>query len=61
MPPGIVVDTFHFTDPHKTLELNPSESARLQKNIEDVLSGALPLETLMRGRDEGALARRSRR
>jgi [protein-PII] uridylyltransferase len=47
---GIVVDTFHFTDPHKTLELNPSELARLQKNIEDVLSGAIPRETLLRGR-----------
>jgi [protein-PII] uridylyltransferase len=48
---SVVVDTFHFTDPHKTLELNPSELARLEKNIEDVLSGAIPLETLMRGRD----------
>ena len=48
---GVVVDTFHFTDPHKTLELNPSELARLEKNIEDVLSGAIPVETLMRGRD----------
>ena len=48
---GVVVDTFHFTDPHKTLELNPSELARLEKNIESVLSGAIPVETLMRGRD----------
>jgi [protein-PII] uridylyltransferase len=47
---GIVVDTFHFTDPHKTLELNPSESGRLEKNIIDVLSGSVGLETLMRGR-----------
>ena len=47
----MVVDTFHFTDPHKTLELNPSELARLEKNIEDVLCGATPVETLMRGRD----------
>ena len=47
---GIVVDTFHFTDPHKTLELNPSELARLQENIEDVLTGAVPRETLLRGR-----------
>lgn len=47
---GIVVDTFHFTDPHRTLELNPSELARLQKNIEDVLTGATPQESLMRGR-----------
>lgn len=47
---GVVVDTFHFTDPHKTLELNPSELARLQKNIEGVLTGAIPRETLLRGR-----------
>ena len=47
---GTVVDTFHFTDPHKTLELNPSELARLQKNIEDVLTGAIPREMLLRGR-----------
>jgi [protein-PII] uridylyltransferase len=50
---GVVVDTFHFTDPHKTLELNPSELARLQKNIEDVLTGLTPRETLMRGRAAG--------
>lgn len=47
---AIVVDTFHFTDPHKTLELNPSELARLQRNIEDVLTGAISRETLLRGR-----------
>ncbi len=47
---GVVVDTFHFTDPHKTLELNPSELARLKGNIAEVLSGAVPQETLMRGR-----------
>jgi [protein-PII] uridylyltransferase len=47
---GIVVDTFHFTDPHKTLELNPSELSRLQENIEDVLTGTIPRESLLRGR-----------
>jgi [protein-PII] uridylyltransferase len=47
---GVVVDAFHFTDPHKTLELNPSELARLQKNIEDVLTGVIPREMLLRGR-----------
>ena len=47
---GIVVDTFHFTDPHGTLELNPSEKTRLQKNIVDVLSGAVRRESLMGGR-----------
>jgi [protein-PII] uridylyltransferase len=49
---GIVVDTFHFTDAYKTLELNPQEAARLQKNISEVLSGTLSLETLMQGRAE---------
>jgi [protein-PII] uridylyltransferase len=47
---GVVVDTFHFTDPHKTLELNPPELARLKGNIAEVLSGAVPQETLLRGR-----------
>ena len=47
---GTVVDTFHFTDPHKTLELNPSELERLQTNIEDVLTGVTARETLLRGR-----------
>jgi [protein-PII] uridylyltransferase len=47
---GTVVDSFHFTDPHTTLELNPSELARLQKTIEDVLTGAIPRDTLLRGR-----------
>jgi [protein-PII] uridylyltransferase len=47
---GVVVDTFHFTDSYATLELNPSEAGRLQKNIVDVLTGELALETLMRGR-----------
>jgi [protein-PII] uridylyltransferase len=47
---GVVVDAFHFTDPHKTLELNPSELGRLQKNIEDVLTGVIPREMLLRGR-----------
>lgn len=47
---GIVVDTFHFTDPHKTLELNPSEGARLERNIEEVLTGVISREALLRGR-----------
>ena len=45
-----VVDTFHFADPHSTLDLNPSEGARLQQNIAAVLAGSLSIETLMQGR-----------
>jgi [protein-PII] uridylyltransferase len=47
---SIVVDTFHFTDPHNTLALNPTERTRLQNNITDVLAGVVPLGTLMRGK-----------
>ena len=36
---GTVVDTFHFTDPNRTLELNPSERQRLEQNITAVVSG----------------------
>ena len=41
---GIVVDVFYFSDPHSTLELNPSEPARLEANIVAVLSSAAPLD-----------------
>ena len=47
---GTVVDVFYFSDPHSTLELNPSEPARLEAHIAEVLSSAAPLEALMRGR-----------
>jgi [protein-PII] uridylyltransferase len=47
---GIVMDTFHFTDPHNTLVLNPSEGKRLENNIADVLLGVIRPDTLMRGR-----------
>ena len=47
---GVVVDVFYFSDPHSTLELNPSEPKRFQENIAEVLGGAVPLDALMRGR-----------
>jgi len=47
---GTVVDTFHFTDPNRTLELNPGERQRLEQNITAVVSGQTPLEDLLRGR-----------
>ena len=47
---GTVVDTFHFTDPNRTLELNPDERQRLEQNITSVVSGQTPLEDLLRGR-----------
>ena len=43
----LVLDTFRFVDLYKTLELNPSESGRLEQSVIEVLSGELSLATLM--------------
>jgi len=47
---GIILDTFHFTDLHRTLELNPGEISRFRKSLEDVLNGKAALEPLLKGR-----------
>ena len=47
---GIILDTFHFTDLHRTLELNPGEIARFRKSLEDVLNGKAALEPLLKSR-----------
>jgi [protein-PII] uridylyltransferase len=54
---GVVLDTFHFADLHRTLELNPGEISRFQQSIADVLNGKQPLEPLMKGRLAAAVAR----
>jgi [protein-PII] uridylyltransferase len=45
---GVVLDTFQFVDTHRTLELNPGEKTRLRQNIEDVVSGKMPLEPMLK-------------
>jgi [protein-PII] uridylyltransferase len=50
---GVILDTFHFTDLHHTLELNPSEVARFRKSLEDVVNGKAALDPLLKSR-EGA-------
>jgi [protein-PII] uridylyltransferase len=47
---GIIVDTFQFADPFRTLELNPSETGRFEQNILDVVSNKTPIEDLLRRR-----------
>jgi len=54
---GIVLDTFHFADLHRTLELNPTEGERFQRSLIDVVNGKEPLEPLLRGRDSASRAR----
>ena len=54
---GVVLDTFHFTDLHRTLELNPSEVERFQASLNDVLSGKAALEPLLQSRESASRAR----
>jgi [protein-PII] uridylyltransferase len=54
---GVVLDTFHFVDMHRTLELNPGERARFQQSLADVVSGKQPLEPLLKGRLAAAVAK----
>jgi [protein-PII] uridylyltransferase len=54
---GVVLDTFHFADLHRTLELNPGEVARFRKSLADVVNGKAALEPLLKGRDSASRAR----
>ncbi len=54
---GVVLDTFQFVDLHHTLELNPSEIARFQKSIADIVNGKAPLEPLLKGRESASKAK----
>ena len=47
---GTVVDTFRFTDPYKTLELNPEERERFRSLIGAVALGSVNTEGLLRAR-----------
>ncbi len=47
---GIILDSFVFTDPHRTLELNPTESDRLTRTLERVALGRLDVRDLLRSR-----------
>jgi [protein-PII] uridylyltransferase len=54
---GIVLDTFHFSDLHRTLELNPTETDRFLRSLKDVVSGKSPLEPLLSSRESASRAR----
>jgi len=57
---GIVVDTFHFTDRFRTLELNLPEWERFKRSIRDVLNGEADLEKMLRDRMRSSKAMASR-
>ncbi len=54
---GVVLDTFHFADLHRTLELNPTEKDRFVKSLHDVLQNKAALEPLLQSRDTASRAR----
>jgi [protein-PII] uridylyltransferase len=47
---GVILDTFVFADPKRTLELNPPEMERLQETLERVALGKLDIDALLRSR-----------
>jgi len=53
---GVVLDTFHFADLHRTLELNPDEEPRFLKSLADVVNGKVSLEPLLKGRENASRA-----
>jgi [protein-PII] uridylyltransferase len=55
---GLILDTFVFADPHRTLELNPSELQRLQQTIEHVALGKVDVQRLLVGRPKPAKNKR---
>jgi [protein-PII] uridylyltransferase len=44
---GIVLDTFHFEDLHRTLELNPSEVERFRGRLAEVIVGRMPVKPML--------------
>ena len=57
---GTVVDSLHFTDRFRTLELNLSEWARFKNSVVSVLLGEADLEKMLRDRqrsEKGAIAK----
>jgi [protein-PII] uridylyltransferase len=55
---GVVLDTFTFADPHRTLELNPPEVDRLRGVVRKVVEGKQEADKLLRGRPKPFLSSR---
>ncbi|RRA47120.1 HD domain-containing protein [Acidipila sp. EB88] len=47
---GIILDSFQFTDPFRTLELNPGEHERFLKSLRSALRGEIAIEGMLRSR-----------
>jgi [protein-PII] uridylyltransferase len=55
---GLVLDTFTFADPNRTLDLNPTEVDRLRTVTERVLAGKVNVRELLRNRPKPKLPSR---
>lgn len=58
---GVVLDTFSFADPLRTLDLNPSEVDRLRATAEKVIAGKAEVKDLLRSRPKPTLPSRKAR
>jgi [protein-PII] uridylyltransferase len=47
---GVIVDSFHFSDVFRTLELNPSEKERFLGSVHDVVAQKVPVQQLLEAR-----------
>jgi [protein-PII] uridylyltransferase len=47
---GVIVDSFHFSDVFRTLELNPTEKDRFLENLRDVVAQKVSVEQLLEAR-----------
>jgi [protein-PII] uridylyltransferase len=58
---GLILDTFTFADPSRTLELNPTEGDRLRTMAERVILGKADVRHLLRNRPKPVLPTRNSR
>jgi [protein-PII] uridylyltransferase len=58
---GLILDTFTFADPTRTLDLNPTEIDRLRTTAERVILGKVEVKELLRNRPKPVLPSRSAR
>jgi [protein-PII] uridylyltransferase len=58
---GMVLDTFTFADPIRTLDLNPTEVDRLRATAERVIAGKTDVAELLRSRPKPTLPSRKAR
>jgi [protein-PII] uridylyltransferase len=47
---GVIVDSFHFADTFRTLELNPCERDRFLEYVHDVVAKKVPVEQMLEAR-----------